>query len=986
MRLSPFFGRPSIVGLIAAVTLVAPASADPLVKRPQAEWIWDHHCRRPNASAYLYRSFPVGGPCTEARLSAVTDFASAEFRVNGTIVAACDDTGVPVHVDVTSYIQTGRNRLTVNARATDGPAAIGLRLDVTTSPDQRQTVISDARWSTFQPPAASQPGPPTLLHRVATWGTIEPSRLAEADSFAITPFDEYNQWKEALGQVAGGKFQLPPGFQIQRVRQAQAGEDSWVSLACDPQGRWVIAQEKQGLLRLTLSADGQPVRMERINDQLEECRGLLFAFGSLYAHANNSKGLYRLRDTTGDDRFDEVQLLKATEGGVGHGRNDLVLGPDRHIYLIHGDDVIVPDAATTTLPPLAHRNPEDQTATGHVIRTDADGQTWTVIANGLRNPFGIDFHPDGELFTFDADAESEIGLPWYRPTRVYHLVSGTDYGWRKHDIKWPPDAPQSVPANVNIGRGSPTAVKFGRGTNFPAAYRRALFILDWAYGRVFAVHLEPRGASYRGHAEVFLRGRPLNVTDIEFGPDGAMYLLTGGRGTQSALYRVRYVGPPVTEPTKTCQQRARESYARDMRCRRRKLESFHRSQSPRAIKIAWPDLDHPDRWLRNAARVALEHQKVDQWASRALTESQPAKALSALLALARVGPKALLDAVVQRMLELPTDRLSRVDQLIALRIVEIYLARKGQPTVPIRAALIAHFEPEYPTGSERVNRELCELLVALQAPGIIERTLSLVDHADSDPTRLHYLYTLRDLTADWSEERRRAYFLRVADASRFQGDVRMPAILQELRETALANVPENRRQVYAQLCASALAPPPTSIPPRADRPLVRKWSLDDLDTLLADTSSPPNLQQGQEVYAAAQCILCHRLGNRGGSIGPDLTTIARRFDRRDLLTSILDPSAVIPPQYRNVTVTTDDGRSIVGRVLRNDFRNSTLEIATDPFDLRQRAKILKADIQSHAESPLSPMPNGLLNTFSIDEIRDLLAYLESGTSSFADGR
>ena len=69
-----------------------------------------------------------------------------------------------------------------------------------------------------------------------------------------------------------------------------------------------------------------------------------------------------------------------------------------------------------------------------------------------------------------------------------------------------------------------------------------LFILDWTYGRILAVHLLPRGAGYRAAAETFLKGRPLNVTDLAVGPDGALYLVTGGRKTQSALYRIAYTG------------------------------------------------------------------------------------------------------------------------------------------------------------------------------------------------------------------------------------------------------------------------------------------------------------------------------------------------------------------------------------------------------------------------------------------------------------
>ena len=90
---------------------------------------------------------------------------------------------------------------------------------------------------------------------------------------------------------------------------------------------------------MTLSTDGkQIVKVETINDTLEECRGLLFAFDSLYVNANNSKGLYRLRDTDGDDIFDEEELLYASSGNVGHGRNDELLHLGRRVDRAGGNN------------------------------------------------------------------------------------------------------------------------------------------------------------------------------------------------------------------------------------------------------------------------------------------------------------------------------------------------------------------------------------------------------------------------------------------------------------------------------------------------------------------------------------------------------------------------------------------------------------------------------------------------------------------------
>ncbi|MEQ1853802.1 MAG: heme-binding protein, partial [Chthoniobacteraceae bacterium] len=376
------------------------------------------------------------------------------------------------------------------------------------------------------------------------------SAAPPGDGIARGPQPEaYNSWMLAqAGMVPGPeRLQLAPGFSAELIRVAKPEEDSWVGMAFDGKGRLIVAREKRGLLRFTI-AGAEVSTVEVVNDELLECRGLLWAHDSLYVNANNSRGLYRLRDTDGDDRFDDSRLLLRTGGGVGHGRNHLALGPDGSIYAVHGDD---PEPADAQLAPeTPYRNwAEDRLVpgrvpggrtktarTGHVLRMDADGKKVERLCGGLRNPVGIDLNRDGEIFVYDADMEWDPGLPWYRPTRVLHIVPGGEYGWR-HELSFPLGAEDNLPAVCDVGLGSPTGVAFGYRARFPAKYREALFIADWAYGRILAVHLRPEGASYRGEMETFVAGRPLNVTALAVGPDGAMYFVTGGRRTQSALYR-----------------------------------------------------------------------------------------------------------------------------------------------------------------------------------------------------------------------------------------------------------------------------------------------------------------------------------------------------------------------------------------------------------------------------------------------------------------
>ena len=192
---------------------------------------------------------------------------------------------------------------------------------------------------------------------------------------------------------------------------------------------------------------------------------------------------------------------------------------------------------------------------GFVLRTDPDGKKWDLMLGGFRNAYDFAFNADGELFTFDADMEWDWGMPWYRPIRVNHCTSAAEFGWRNGAGKWPEYYPDSLGAVVNVGIGSPTGVTFGTGAKFPAKYQKAFYICDWSYGRLIAAHLTPKGSSYTATFENFVAPKslkgdgpktPLNLTDVVIGDDGALYFTTGGRNTQSGLYRVTYTGNEST--------------------------------------------------------------------------------------------------------------------------------------------------------------------------------------------------------------------------------------------------------------------------------------------------------------------------------------------------------------------------------------------------------------------------------------------------------
>src|SRR5690606_32287770 len=111
---------------------------------------------------------------------------------------------------------------------------------------------------------------------------------------------------------------------------------------------------------------------------------------------------------------------------------------------------------------------------GWIAKTNADGSHWELISAGYRNAFDIAFNAEGELFTYDSDMEWDFGMPWYRPTRINHVSSGSEFGWRTGNAKWDAEFHDNLPATLNIGQGSPTNLIFGYQAKFPEKYRNSL--------------------------------------------------------------------------------------------------------------------------------------------------------------------------------------------------------------------------------------------------------------------------------------------------------------------------------------------------------------------------------------------------------------------------------------------------------------------------------------------------------------------------------
>ena len=133
--------------------------------------------------------------------------------------------------------------------------------------------------------------------------------------------------------------------------------------------------------------------------------------------------------------------------------------------------------------------------------------------------------------------------------------------------------------------------------------------------------------------------------------------------------------------------------------------------------------------------------------------------------------------------------------------------------------------------------------------------------------------------------------------------------------------------------------------------------------------------RGRELFAAAKCFSCHRFSNEGGGAGPELTGLAGRFSVRDLLESIVLPSKTISDQYQAVVIATTNGRVVTGRIV--NLHGNNLMICPDMLDPGRQVNVPRDEIEEMKPSPVSQMPEGLLDTLHRDEILDLMAYLLS---------
>lgn len=853
--------------------------------------------------------------------------------------------------------------------------------------------------------------------------------------------------KSTAGDPRIDKLKLLPGFKAEHLYSPSDNKQgSWVSMTFDDKGRMITSDQYGFLYRLEMPPLGSSSapKIEKLivgpppasGDTTQKvgmgyAQGLLYAFNSLYVMVNHrgnkefekTSGLYRLQDTNGDDQFDKITLIKQLKGEGEHGPHSIVLSPDKKsLYVMCGNFTDVPDLDAYRLPRVWQEDnlfPDIKDPRGHaadrrapggwLAKLDPEGQKWELMGAGFRNTFDFAFNDAGDIIGYDSDMEWDFGLPWYKPTRICHVTSGAEFGWRTAASNWSPAYMDCLPAVLNMGQGSPTGVFNALNARFPQKYQKAIYAFDWSFGIMYAVHLQPKGASYSATAEEFISGSPLPLTDGMIGPDGALYFLTGGRRLESDLYRVTYVGTESVAQSKQAPVLTPEHQLRT------KLEAYHTGVNPAAVDAAWPHLNHPDRFVRYAARIAVEHQPVSQWQARALAETDPIRLTQAMFALAHHGDKTLKSQMLKALTGIKMDGMSDEHQLGVLRAIELVCTRMGLPEGADRASVIAMLSPRYPAKTADLNRIYSRLLVSLEAPGTIEKTLKLLalkneggqgavggetvtasnDLIMRNPQygldiakmleklppaqQTYYATMLSSAKTGWTPAQRDTYFKWFANAFTYQGGRSYIGFINKARQLALAHVPQDQFEKYNKMSGvDVLSKSGNDIVSGGWTPKggFRRWELSTALAAVDSTGLPLNFEEGRQIYSAMLCSRCHAMQGQGGDVGPDLTQLGTRFSNKDIMEAIMMPDKVISDQYAATVFTLKNGKSIVGRLVGEDKTNYL--VSQNPFVAEDVRKVAKTTVASRKYSTVSIMLPGLINPLSPSELRNLFAYLKSG--------
>ena len=699
-RLRPLQSR--IILALAAICFFGALANTGAAK--EAQWIWTPEHPRgaaPAGDCFFRKTIQV--PAVEQASITITSDDRYELWINGRRVGNGQSIRQMENYDISRLLVVGKN--VIGVRVTNvavGPAALTARVLVKPTGGSWLSYSTDKTWR-------------TALDVVPQWQalTFNDARWAPAQEFgALGETAPWDRREEVAPKETSEneRFRVGAEFAVQELLGNEK-TGSLVAMAFNEFGHIVAAQEGGPLLLIyDTDRDDKVDKVRTYCDLVKNIQGILPLNGEVYVTGEGvgGAGIYRLRDDDRNGSLERADRLVAFKGQSGeHAAHGLTLGPEGMLYCVLGNHTQYDGKYAPSSPYQYYYegdlvNPRLEDPGGHaagvkapggaVIRTDLEGKHVEIVAGGLRNAYDLVFHIDGSLLVHDSDMESDIGTVWYRPTSLFEIVEGGEYGWRSGWAQWPSYFVDRLPTLLETGRGSPTGAVCYDHNAFPQRYHGCLFLADWSEGRILSVKLQPNGAGHQAQAEVFLQGQPLNVTDLAVAKDGSLYFCTGGRGTTGGIYRVQWKG---TVPAS--------------------IKELGTGVS-RAVRQPQPSAP----WARQEL-ATLKEELGSSWnqlvAGVAYSDENPAKyRLRAMDLIQLFGPSLTADM----LLELSNSK----NELVRARAVQLMAAHKNPDAM--KARLIEMVSDSDP----RVERAACEALLRIGEQPELDALLPLLSSDD----------------------------------------------------------------------------------------------------------------------------------------------------------------------------------------------------------------------------------------------------------------
>ncbi len=892
-------------------------------------------------------------------------------------------------------------------------------------------------------------------------GLLALGSLAGAAFYFAHPSDSSQMDADALPQV-------PAGFEAKLfAKEPLVGNPG--AMAFDRKGRLFVGMGPQyrnpkpetpgDRVVLLADADGDGVadQTKDFATGLNSIQGLAWHGRDLWIA--NAPDLTIARDLDGDDVADEYVRVFTDLGNLEHALHGLIWAPDGKLYMTKGNSkgltqpgrlapkpfrdlwgVSAPEGSPDFPSPQTFKKAEYQHAyqdpnddwgrEGGFLRCDDLGANLEIVSRGLRNPFDIVF--DSGFDWLGTDNDQHEGDRIVMPFAGAHF--GWGHGWSAH---WTGERnPPTVPVSGPLYDGSSTGVVFYDAPQFPPEWRGVWFMNDYERKKTCAYRarwegalMQPEGGAWQ---EFATGGRALfRPTDMEAGPDGALWVLSWGKqynrpqklvrgllGTTDALegrvFRIVWKGAPLLDWRAAKRERpaAQWSFAELAEDLGSHVPTWRVDAQEELLRrgpavkedllrlLATPGLPLAQETWALWTLGRIDDAALDEWfaASRAASLNRRIQSLRILAHRARTFSRPLAGTVAEALRDAePRIRFAAVQA--------IWQARAAQCTDALQT--LAATETDRITfysawGALRDLSGVDALRAMLKDSRDGVRRAAFLALADlgritpEDATPLTADPATTEVAALWLARRSGNPFITFEpEPGEFEREVTVyvtPGLKPSaIRYTLDGSAPSETSALFPESESLVLRATTTlkaalfvenkPVGEPAEAVFTKRTGAPAATVVLQPRAEPATVEQalaalktgqperGHMLFTAAGCVNCHRAGGQGRQFGPDLSAIGERNDPEHLVRSILDPNAAITEGFALLSVSTRDGKTYAGILREETDRHLMLaQTAGEPVRVE---KALITERQSLHTSAMPPF-GGML---APAQVADLVAWL-----------